>query len=159
MVNLWLVVLLVTPILLTYFLKSNAALSYLALCAGFVLLSLTTNDLQKLLDHSNLVRVSTDLLGLILLISPPLLTLLFTHKSIKGQSNILIQLVPALFMGALLALIAVPLLNESVRSNFTGSSLWSELQKIQPWVIGIGTVISLALVWSESFHGFHKRRH
>ena len=159
MVNLWLLVLIAAPVILTYFLKSNAALSYLALCVGFVLLSLTTADLQQLLDHANLVRLSTDILGLALLISPPLLTLLLTRKSVHGQSNVLTQLIPALFLGGLLALIAVPLLNESVRNNFTGAGLWGNLQKVQSWIIGIGAATSLALVWSEHFHGLRRRHH
>ena len=158
MTNLLLLILVLGPIALTYFLKSNAALAYLALCAGFVLLSLTTSDLQQLLDHSNIVRVSTDTLGLILLASPPLLTLLLTRRAVHGQSNVLIQLIPALFLGGLLALIGVPLLNESARGNFTGSSLWTDLQKIQSWVIGAGALSSLLLVWSTGFRGFGRRK-
>jgi len=157
MTNLLLLILVLAPVAITYFLKANAALGYLALCAGFVLLSLTTNDLQGLLDHTNLVKVSTNLLGLILFIAPPLLTLLITRKNIHGQSNILIQLIPAICLGGLLALIAVPLLNSNVQSRFTGATLWMQLQKIQSWVIGAGTLSSLLLIWFGSFRGLRKR--
>jgi hypothetical protein len=157
MVNFWLLVLIAAPIVLTYFMKSDAALAYLALCAGFVLLSLTTSNLQELLDHSN-VHLNNNTLGLILLASPPLLTLLVTRKTVHGQSNILMQLVPALLLGGLLALIAVPLLDSSVQNNFTDSGLWGQLQKVQAWIIAIGAVASLALVWSEHIHGLRRRR-
>lgn len=157
MTNLLLLILVFGPVALTFFLRSNAALAYLALCAGFVLLSLTTSDLQQLLDHNNLVRVSTDTLGLILLASPPILTLLMTRHAVHGQSKILMQLLPAICLGGLLALIAVPLLNGSVQSNFTGANLWTQLQKIQSWVIGAGALSSLLLVWTTNFRHFSRR--
>src|SRR3990167_934744 len=149
MTNLLLIILVALPIVITYFLKSNAALAYLALCVGFVLLSLSTNDIQKLLDNTDLLSISTDSLGLFLLVAPPLLTLLLTQKSIHGQNKVLVELIPAACLGGLLALIATPLLSESVRSNLTGGSLWEELQKIQGWLIGLGALSSLVLVWTK----------
>lgn len=156
MVNVWLVILILAPVLITYFLKANAALGYLALSAGFVLLSLTTVDFQQLLHHTNLLNVSTNTLGLVLFAGPPLLTLLITRKSTHGQTNILVQLIPAICLGGLLALIAVPLLNSNVQTRFTGATLWTQLQKIQSWVIGAGALSSLLLVWSENFRGLRK---
>ncbi len=144
-----LILFILIPPAITYWLKSNAAIGFLAACAGFVLLSLTSSDLQQLLDHANIVRVSTDTLGLILLISPPILTLLATKKSVHGKYLRWSHLLPALCAGGLLALIAVPLFSGSIRGDLANASLWTELQKIQPWIIGVGALSSLLLVWSD----------
>jgi hypothetical protein len=138
-----------TPIALTFFLKSNAASSFLALCAGFVVISFAGTDLQDLTGQLSF-SINSGVLNLVLLILPLLLTLLFTKGKAKDGIGRAIHLAIALCAGGLLALTGIPLLNESVRANFADSDLWSKLQNIQGAVIGAGVFLSLVSVWAKA---------
>jgi hypothetical protein len=138
------------PLLLTFLLKSNAALSFLALCAGFVVISFASSDLENLTGQLNF-SINSSSLNLVLLILPLVLTLLLTRKSFTKKGVLVLQSLIALCAGALLALIAVPLLSNSIRANFANSSLWTDLQKIQASVIGAGVFLSLVMLWAKEF--------
>jgi hypothetical protein len=127
------------PLLLTFLLKSNAALSFLALCA----------DLENLTGQLNF-SINSSTLNLVLLILPLVLTLLLTRKSFTKKGGLLLHGLIALCAGALLALVGVPLLSDSVRANFADSNLWTDLQKIQASVVGAGVFLSLVVLWAKS---------
>lgn len=137
------------PLLLTFLLKSNAALSFLALCAGFVVISFAGSDLQNLTGQLNF-SINSSTLNLVLLILPLVLTLLLTRKSFSKAGGLLLHGLVALCAGALLALVGVPLLSDSVRANFADSNLWTNLQKIQSSVIGAGVFLSLVILWAQN---------
>jgi hypothetical protein len=138
-----------TPVILTFFLKSNAASSYLALCAGFVVISFASADLENLTGQLSF-SINSGVLNLVLLVLPLLFTLLFTQGKAKNGFGRSIHLLIALCAGGLLALTGVPLLNESLRANFADSKLWSNLQNIQGPVIGAGVFLSLVMVWAKA---------
>jgi hypothetical protein len=137
------------PLLLTFLFKSNAALSFLALCAGFTVISFAGSDFQSLTGQVNF-SINSGTLNLILLILPLTLTLLITRKSFSKKGGFILHGLIALGAGALLALIGIPLLSESVRANFANSTLWSDLQKIQASVVGAGVFLSLVVVWAKN---------
>jgi hypothetical protein len=137
------------PLLLTFLLKSNAALSFLALCAGFVVISFAGSDLQNLTGQLNF-SIDSSLVNLFLLILPFVLTLLITRKSFSKKGGLVLHGLIALCAGALLALIGIPLLSESVRANFANSDLWTNLQKIQASIVGAGVFLSLVVLWAKS---------
>ena len=147
-----LAILVLAPLAVTLLLKSNAALAFLALCAGFVVISFTNINIQDLTKNLSF-QLTSSTFNLILLTAPYVLTLLLRRKAFNGQAKAILQYVAALCGGGLLALVAVPLLNESVRLNFANSWAWNDLQKIQTPLIVAGVVISLGLVW------FHKPAH
>jgi hypothetical protein len=137
------------PLLLTFLLKSNAALSFLALCAGFVVISFAGSDLQNLTGQLNF-SIDSSLVNLFLLILPFVLTLLITRKSFSKKGGLVLHGLIALCAGALLALIGIPLLSESVRANFANSDFWTNLQKIQASVVGAGVFLSLVVLWAKN---------
>jgi hypothetical protein len=137
------------PLLLTFLLKSNAALSFLALCAGFVVISFAGSDLQNLTGQLNF-SIDSSIVNLVLLILPFVLTLLITRKSFSKKGGLVLHGLIALCAGALLALIGIPLLSESVRANFANSDLWTNLQKIQASIVGAGVFLSLVVLWAKS---------
>jgi hypothetical protein len=138
-----------TPVVLTFLLKSNAAYSFLALCAGFVAISFAGADLENLTGQLSF-SINSSLVNLALLILPLLFTLLFTNGKSKKGIGLAIHLAIALCAGGLLALTGVPLLNESLRSNFSNSDLWSQLKNIQAAVIGAGVFLSLVVTWTKA---------
>jgi hypothetical protein len=138
-----------TPVILTFLLKSNAASSFLALCAGFVAISFAGADLENLTGQLSF-SINSSVLNLVLLILPLLFTLLITKGKAKEGIGRFMHLLIAICAGGLLALAGVPLLNESLRSEFSNSDLWSQLKNIQGAVIGAGVFLSLVVTWAKA---------
>lgn len=157
MVEALLGVMILGPLVLTFLLKSNAALGFLVLCVGFVLSTSVIGDLKHLLSQLNLSTTSSTI-GIILLTVPLVLTLLLTRKSAGKGFKFWLQLAIALCGGGLLALSVGPILSSSSQLNVTTSGFWTNLQKIQSEIIGIGALISLLLIWFGGLkrHGKHK---
>ncbi|MBI2589075.1 hypothetical protein HYW35_02650 [Candidatus Saccharibacteria bacterium] len=158
MAEILLAVLVLGPLVITFLLKSNAALGFLVLCVGFVLSTSVIGDLKSLLSQLNLSATSSTL-AILLLSLPLILTLLLSrHSSGKGL-RFWLQLVAALCAGGLLALSVGPVLGSSSQFNLTTSSFWTNLQKIQSEIIGIGALISLVLIWFGDLkrHGRHSK--
>jgi len=157
MAEILLAVLVFGPLGLTFLIKSNAALGFLVLCAGFVLSTSVIGDLKHLLSQLNLSTTSSTI-GIILLVVPLVLTLLLTRGSAGKGFKFWLQLAVALAVGGLLALSVGPVLSSSSQFDVTTSSFWPNLQKIQSEVIGIGALISLLLIWSSGLkrYSLHK---
>ena len=146
MVDVILASLLLAPLLLTFLLRSNAALSFLALCVGFVLSTSVIGDLKHLLSEINLSTTNSTL-ALVILLAPPLITLLLTHKSTPRKGLFWLQLLAAAGVGGLLTLATAPVVDESSNLNLTSSTIWDNLQKAQSGIVGGGALISLLVVW------------
>ena len=147
-----LAVLILLPLALTYFLKANAGLGFLAVCTGFVVQSLAGSDIQSTLDNANLKISSADI-TLILLLVPLVLTFFFSSRSWAGQSKMIINAIAALATGGLLAIMAVPYLGSLIDLNLSSSKVWSLVQHIRGTLIFSGAIYSLLVVW------FSKTKH
>lgn len=149
--------LILAPIALTFLLKSNAALGFLALCLGFVLSTSVIGDLRNLLSQIDLSLTDSSL-ALTLLVAPLVLTLLLTRKSYGSGIKRYLQLVVALCAGVLLVLSLEPVLNLENSLEVASSDLWDLLENLQSAVIGVGALLSLLLIWTSG--GKHsKKRH
>jgi hypothetical protein len=138
-----------TPVILAFFLKSNAATSFLALCAGFVVISFAGVDLKHLSGQLSF-SINSGVLNLTLLILPLLFTLLFTKGKAKDGVGRVVNLAIALCAGGLLAVAGIPLLSDSVRADFANSDVWARMQNIQAAVIGVGVFLSLVMTWAKA---------
>lgn len=146
------------PLVITFFLKSNAGLGFLTLCLGFVLTTSVIGDLKHLLSEKNLT-VTNETLAIALVLIPFLLTLVLTRKSAGKDFTLGFQLVASLFAGGLLALTIGPLLNSAGQLDITSSAMWPNLVKAQAVIIGIGSFLSLLLVWFSSGIKKHSKKH
>ena len=158
MADISLAILVFGPLAITFLLKSNAALSFLALCAGFVVSTSAVGDLTHLLSEANL-SVTDSTLATILIVAPLMITLLLTRRANTRGIKFWLQLIVALCAGGLLALSLGPVLDTSGQFDITSSRFWGDLQTIQSWVIGGGTLLSLLLVWSKSFKTRGSKKH
>jgi hypothetical protein len=145
------------PAVLTFLLKSNAAVSFLALCGGFTVITLSGSDVQHLLGKTKITSLTSNDLDLILLVLPLLLTLLFTFKSATSKQLRVLHIIPALCAGALLAIVAAPMFNEALNTDFTKISAWRTMQDVQSYIIGAGLLLSLLLIWTSGFS--HTKKH
>jgi hypothetical protein len=152
-----LAILILLPAVLTFFLKSNAAVSFLALCGGFAVITLSGSDIEHLFGKTKITSLTSNDVDLILLIIPLLLTLLLTFRSVSAKSQRYFQIIPALCAGGLLAVIAAPMFSDAINTNISNSQAWKDIQNIQSYIVGAGLLSSLLLIWSGGF--MHSKAH
>jgi hypothetical protein len=152
-----LAVLILLPAVLAFFMKSNAAIAFLALCGGFAAITLSGSDIDHLVGQTKITSLTSNNVDLALLLLPLLLTLLLTFRSAASKNSRYFSLIPALCAGGLLAAVAGPMFNDSLQINVTGSSFWKQLKDAQSYIVGIGLLASLLLIWSGGFS--HGRSH
>jgi hypothetical protein len=146
-----LAVLVFLPPVLAYLLKSNAAMAFLALCGGFTAITLSGSDIQQLFGKTKITSLTSNDVDLILLLAPLLLTLLLTFRNVAGARLRFAQILPALCAGSLLAIVAGPMLSDSLNSDISRLMLWKDLQNAESWIVGAGLLLSLLLIWSGGF--------
>lgn len=143
-----LLVLILFPAVLSFFLKSNAGLGFLAFCGGFTAITLSGSDIQHLVGQTKITSLTSNNVDLALLILPLLLTLLFTYNSVSSKKLRYLSIIPVLCAGALLAVVAAPMFSNVLQTNLSDSSLWKQLDHLQAYIVAIGLLSSLALVWA-----------
>ena len=161
MAEVLLAILIFLPVVLTFLLRSNGAMAFLALCGGFTVITMSGSDIEHLFGKTKITSLTSNDVDLILLLAPLLLTLLFTFRSATAQKLRFAQLLPALCAGGLLAIVAGPMLNDVVNSDITKLATWKDLQKAESWIVGAGLLISLFLIWTSGFmHAkSHRKKH
>lgn len=149
------------PVVLTFLFKSDAAASFLALCGGFAVMTLSGSDIEHLIGKTKITSLTSNDVSLILMLAPLFLTLLLTFRSVSGHGRRWLQLIPAICAGGLLAAVADPMLSGNLNTNLTSSHFWKELQNIQSYIVGAGLLASLLLIWSGGLGGGkpHSKKH
>ena len=117
------------PIVLLMVLRINAALVFLSLCLGNVLVQFVARDADdffSLLESSNAtgtIETTSNNVALILLLTPVVLTTIFMIRTVHGHGRLLLNALPAAGVGLLGALLIVPLLPAGLSHNIIDSSL------------------------------------
>ena len=149
------------PLLVTFLIKSNAALAFLALCSGFVLQFFVVVDSKSLLSKAG-VSLSGNVITILLIAIPAAITLFIcrgpSSRSIK-HPKVLLNLLVALALGAALTLMTVPYIGEINGTKITDSKLWEPLQKAQTEIIAVGVLLSLLLIWLSNRKSHGKDKH
>ncbi|MBX4199754.1 hypothetical protein KW789_02580 [Candidatus Saccharibacteria bacterium] len=139
-----LVAMILLPPVLTFLLRSNGALAFLSVCAGYVTYSMAGSDIHNLLAKVENLK-HTDI-NLILLGAPLVLSIFFTMRSTVGKQRTL-QTIAGLAAGALFALAAAPLLGDLTNIDINSSKVWQGLQKSQSPLVGISALYCLIVIW------------
>lgn len=148
------------PIVFILLMRANAAIVFLALCAGSVLAQFVSDETFNIFSSFIPADGSTNLsiVQLSLMYLPVFFTALFTRKSISGAKT-LTNLVPAIATGLVGALLAVPLLPGGVKYNVTSSEIWPVLEQYQGLIVAVAVLISLFSLWStKPKHGKGKHK-
>lgn len=156
----------VTPLALLTLLRVNAALVFLSLCLGVVLVQYVAGDTSSFLDFvgdSTEYTFTDDILKIILLLVPVVLTTIFMIRTVRGNTKLLLNALPAAGVGLLGALLIVPLLPPDLADEIISSSLWSEVERSQSLIVGASAGVCLLVLWmqrpkagGEGKHGKHK---
>lgn len=152
------------PVIVLMLLRINAALVFLSLCLGDVLVSFTANDASSFLttfsgQHTvTSVTTSNSNVKIGLLLLPVVLTMIFMIRTVQGGSRLLLNALPAAGVGLLGALLVVPLLPPGAAHNIIVSPLWTDVQKAQALIVGGSAVICLLVLWLQRPKTGHKHR-
>jgi hypothetical protein len=148
-------VIVAAPVILLMVLRVNAALVFLSLCLGSVLVQFTANDANSFLttfsgSHTvTSVTTTNSNVKIFLLLIPVVLTTIFMIKTVKSKSQLLLNVLPAAGVGLLGALLVVPLLPPGTASTIIDSSLWEQVQRAQGLIVGASTVVCLVVLWLQ----------
>jgi hypothetical protein len=147
-----LAVILVPAIILFYF-RINAAIVFLSLCLGNVLTQFVSPDAHQFLTLFSAklpknLGSGNNLIKILLLVLPPLLTAIFMLRTVKGN-NKYINILPALGVGILIALLLIPLLSVNFSNTIIGSKYWLTLKNNQAALVGLSSLASLVTLWLE----------
>ena len=161
--NLALIIALAAPTIVLVALRINAAMVFLSLCLGAVLVQYVAGEANSLITlfFDNADSVSASTVQLVLLFAPALVTCVVTIFSIHGKLKVPLNVLPAVGASALGMLLTVPLLPSGVQSGLEEQAIWEQLVKAQALVVGVGALVSLAFLWTQrrSFKHHDKRRH
>lgn len=154
------------PVVVLMALRVNAALVFLSLCLGDVLVQFTANDAGSFLttfsgSHTvTSITTSNSNVKILLLLFPVVLTTIFMIRTVQGGTRLLLNMLPAAGVGLLGALLVVPLLPPGVAHNIIGSSLWDQAQKAQVLIVGASALACLFVLWLQrpKTGGKHHRR-
>ncbi len=156
------------PVVVLLLLRANAALVFLSLCLGDVLVQFTANDASSFLttfSHSHTVTsitTSNSNVKIALLLLPVVLTTFFMIRTVHGSSRLLLNILPAAGVGLLGALLIVPLMPPGAAHSIIDSSLWNQVQKAQVLIVGGSALVCLLVLWMQrpktGGHSKHKLR-
>jgi len=148
-----LIALLALPVIALMVLRINASLVFLSLCLGNVLVQFVSHDAGLILFSAAArapghVPASQAYINLALLLLPVVLTSIIMIHSVKGP-KLAFNFLPALGVGVLLTLLAVPLLSAGLTGSITGLPLWDTLLSLQTLVLSVTTMLCLLFLWMQ----------
>lgn len=147
--------LVIVPAALLMVLRVNAALVFLSLCLGNVLVQFVASDASSWLttfssSHTTTVVTTTNSnIKIVLLLLPAVLTALFMIRTVTDTPRLLLNLLPAVGVGLLGALLVVPLLSPETSHDIIASSLWFQAQQAENLIIGASAVVCLVVLWMQ----------
>ncbi|HEU5187712.1 MAG TPA: hypothetical protein VFT87_04390 [Candidatus Saccharimonadales bacterium] len=160
--NLALIIALAAPIVVFTVLRINAALVFLSLCLGAVLVQYVAGEANSLITlfSEQAGTVSASSIQITLLLAPAVVTSVVTVLSLHGKIKVLLNLLPAITASALALLLVVPLLPNGLRFELETQEVWRHLVKAQALIVGVGALASLVLLWLQrgSLKHHDKRR-
>lgn len=143
------------PAVLLMVLRINAALVFLSLCLGNVLVQFVASDASTWLttfssSHTTTVVTTTNSnVKIALLLLPAILTAVFMIRTVGDQARLLLNLLPSAGVGVLGALLVVPLLSPNVSRDIIASNLWWQAQQAQNAIIALSAVVCLVVLWMQ----------
>lgn len=159
-----LALIMLAPVVLLMVFRINAVLVFLSLCLGNVLVQFVAPDTRSMItlfaaNNSRLVNASNNSISIALLLLPAVLTILFMFHSVRGHSKLLLNVLPAIGVGLLMALLLVPLLSPGLRYAIVGTPLWQQVQRSQVLIVGTSSLICLLVLWLQRPKRHHEEKH
>lgn len=152
------------PLAVLMVLRINAALVFLSLCLGDVLVQFVAGEANNLLSRlqtshaAQVTQINSVNAKLVLLLLPAALTAIFMIRTVHGISRLLLNALPAAGVGLLGALLVVPLLPKGLSHDIVNSSLWPQVVHAQNLIVAASAVVCLLVLWLQRPKAGHKHR-
>jgi hypothetical protein len=147
------------PVLIIFLLRTDAAVAFLSLCAGSLLVRYVGNEATLVGSAvSNNATISNQYAQLALLLLPVILSTLLLRGTMKGSKTIF-NIIPALAVGLVGMLLTVPLLPYGGQNAVMNTEGWRLLSNNQEIVITASCLLSLAVLWFSHFKSRNKKHH
>mgnify|MGYP001366541993 FL=1 len=139
------------PVLLFLILRVNAAMVFLSVCLGAVLVDHVAGDADLIVNSFSPTTnsLSQTTIELLLLLVPTVLTAVIMAFSVQGKARVFLNLFPAAATSMLLVLLAVPMLPRGLAFNLMTQDAWRILSNAEALVIGAGALVSLFFLWTQ----------
>jgi hypothetical protein len=161
--DLTLIVALILPVLLLLVLRVNAAMVFLSVCLGAVLVDHVASDANMIVGSFSpkTNSLSETTIELCLLFIPAIATTVIMALSVHGRLRVFLNLFPAAASSMLLVLLAVPMLPRGLAFALMTQPTWRMLSNAEALVIGVGALVSLFFLWTQrrNFRHHDKRKH
>ncbi len=145
---------LLIPVLVLAMLRVNAIVVFLSLCVGQVLVTYVAKDpvsfVAFISPHSG--TLSTTALELTILFVPVVLTCVMMVFSVPRGIKSMLNMIPALGVTAMAALLTEPLLTNGLRHTIEAEALWQQLRVLQPVIVGATAFIAVIALWFQRKH-------
>ncbi|HVV25668.1 MAG TPA: hypothetical protein VHC21_01375 [Candidatus Saccharimonadales bacterium] len=145
----------VIPAAVLMVLRINAALVFLSLCLGNVLVQFVASDASTWLttfssSHGEVTVAAThNNIKIALLLLPAVLTAIFMVRTVSGTPKLVLNILPAVGVGLLAGLLVVPLLASNLSHNIIASSLWWNAQQAENVIIAGSAIVCLVILWMQ----------
>ena len=115
------------PVLLFLFLRVNAAMVFLSVCLGAVLVDHVAGDANMIVGSFSPTTnsLSQTTIELCLLLVPAIVTTIIMAFSVHGRIKVVLNFFPAAASSMLLVLLAVPMLPRGLAFNLMTQDAWS----------------------------------
>jgi hypothetical protein len=146
-------------------LRVNAAIAFLSLCLGNLLVQFVSPDANQFLALFSAhvpkgVDAGNATIKIILLLLPLVCTSIFLMRTIKGRGRLAINLLPSIGTGLVLSLLVTPLLPENLSHSVIQSGLWAQIKQSEDLVVGLSAVACLfVLMLQRPKSGHDKEKH
>ncbi len=138
------------PIVVLTVLRINAAIVFLSLCLGEVLVMFVSTDATSTVGILNSTgRADTGMVSFGLLMVPAILTAFCMIGTVKGKLTQALNILPAIAVGALALLLAKPLFSTAMQSGIESTVVWEQLQGLQTIIVSASALISLFFLWIQ----------
>lgn len=138
------------PVLLLLVLRINAAIVFLSLCLGDVLVQFAGQDAGSfinLFSRSEVVRGYGASLALLLI--PVIFTMIVMIGTVRGKFRLLLNILPAVGVGLVGVLLAEPHFSPGLRDAISRTQAWSNIQQLQVLIVTVSTIVSLLFLWLQ----------
>jgi hypothetical protein len=155
----------VVPVVLLMLLRVNAALVFMSLCLGSVLVQFVAPDANSFLALFSArvpegIDKGNDTVKLLLLLLPVVLTTIFMIRTVRGYGRLTLNALPAIGVGLLGGLLIVPLLPPGLSHNIIDSALWDQAIRAQDLIVGTSALVCLLVLWmGRPKTGHDKKKH
>ena len=148
-VNVELMIALAVPIVLLTVLRINAAMVFLSLCLGSVLVTYVSHDAGWFVAMAGGKALSETTLNMVLLFAPVVLTAVMMIFSVHGKIRVALNALPAAGVALLGLLLAVPLFTPGLRYMVMEQSIYGQLSRAEAFIVGVSALVSLLFLWSH----------